>query len=400
MTFLDRVEPIDLVPYVRSLAVEQLSRRSDPWSVRSQAATWEPTDTLDSNGVGLDSFDLITLAGTANRLLMLHEAAIEEYLLVRRRLIDWAELALHAWRRAYEARVGFLTSGSTGERSLVVHSIASLQEEIDAFLGILPPVHRVISYVPAHHIYGFLFTIMMPVAGATPCIHRMNPFSRGLQSNDRIVAHPTIWQSLDEGDALNRGITGTSSTGPLPSAVADRLRERGVRLFEIYGSTETAGVGWRDAPGAYRLLPHWQRADDGTTLRHRDGRVVRLMDRIEWEDDRRFVPTGRVDRQVQVGGHNVSPEAVERRLQEHPFVADAAVRLMNPAEGDRLKAFVVPTEGAPSEPEVRRILSAWAVEMFETPARPAHISVGARLPKNEMGKRADWIIDSSPDSAP
>jgi long-chain acyl-CoA synthetase len=51
---------------------------------------------------------------------------------------------------------------------------------------------------------------------------------------------------------------------------------------------------------------------------------------------------GRAEGAVQVGGVNVFPDVVGRVLTAHSGVAQAAVRLMRPEEGTRLKAFVVP----------------------------------------------------------
>lgn len=62
-------------------------------------------------------------------------------------------------------------------------------------------------------------------------------------------------------------------------------------MVEVYGSSETAGIGWRDEPEEpYRLLPHWSVGDDGETLarEHPDGGSAAqftIPDRLLWEEN-------------------------------------------------------------------------------------------------------------------
>jgi long-chain acyl-CoA synthetase len=100
-----------------------------------------------------------------------------------------------------------------------------------------------------------------------------------------------------------------------------------MRLLQVYGSSETAGVGWREEAGApYRLLPYWRRgAQENTIERGPDGTArFPLQDRLEWIDDERFVPNGRIDQAVQVGGTNVFPAYVADVLALHPEVREAS----------------------------------------------------------------------------
>jgi acyl-coenzyme A synthetase/AMP-(fatty) acid ligase len=102
---------------------------------------------------------------------------------------------------------------------------------------------------------------------------------------------------------------------------------------------------------------------------------------------------GRRDDAVQVGGMNVFPARVAHVLMLHPHVREAAVRLMRPDEGQRLKAFVVAQPGTDVD-ALRAALPAWAAERLATPERPAAWTFGPRLPRQASGKCADWIIDA------
>ena len=127
-----------------------------------------------------------------------------------------------------------------------------------------------------------------------------------------------------------------------------------------------------------------------------DGAEARypLQDKLDWVDDTRFRPAGRIDQAVQVGGTNVFPGYVADVLRLHPAVAEAAVRLMRPDEGRRLKAFIVPHAGAGGDlAALREDLSRWVGERLATAERPAAWNIGERLPRQASGKPADWIID-------
>jgi acyl-CoA synthetase (AMP-forming)/AMP-acid ligase II len=116
---------------------------------------------------------------------------------------------------------------------------------------------------------------------------------------------------------------------------------------------------------------------------------------MEWQSERTFVPVGRRDDAVQVGGVNVYPAQVAALLKRHPGVSDACVRLMRADEGQRLKAFVVAVEpdAAASLPDQ---LASWVSQRLPPAARPVSFMVGAALPLSRQGKLTDWIISDAP----
>jgi acyl-coenzyme A synthetase/AMP-(fatty) acid ligase len=87
---------------------------------------------------------------------------------------------------------------------------------------------------------------------------------------------------------------------------------------------------------------------------------------------------------------------VREVLRAHPQVADAAVRLMRPDEGRRLKAFVVPRPDASPPAALRGALERWLDQRLETAARPRSLTFGSELPRNPLGKAADWDLQPAP----
>jgi long-chain acyl-CoA synthetase len=362
-----------------------------------------PTDMHIGRDLGADSLELMGLASALAEALQMHESGIEDYLLVRQTLGEWTHIAQTSLSR-FSARLTFRTSGSTGVAKRCSHTLETLRQEVHEFAPLLRGTRRIFSAVPAHHIYGFLFTMLLPpalgLAAANVTDLRADSPARlaqALREGDLVIGHPEFWRAAARAvPAFPAGVTGVTSTAPCPDDISVALGQAGLAtLLQIYGSSETAGVGWRsrhDQP--YQLLSGWQRAgDDGASLaRTGTAATVQCQDTLAWFDERRFLPTGRVDHAVQVGGTNVFPARVRRELLLHPDVLDASVRLMRPGEGNRLKAFVVPREAGADLARLHAALSAWTSARLTAPERPRAFSFGPALPSDGKGKAADWAL--------
>ena len=165
-------------------------------------------------------------------------------------------------------------------------------------------------------------------------------------------------------------------------------------MIEIYGASETAGIGFRrDAADAFALLPRWQRGiDEDTLIELETGNQYPLSDHLKWTGATHFQPLGRRDGAIQVGGINVFPGSIAERLQQLPNIAAAAVRLMSPAEGTRLKAFIVPSDNSITPDELAAFLHTWCAKHLSAAERPKAFSFGPALPRNATGKLCDWVI--------
>lgn len=355
-----------------------------PWPEALAVGEEAPAPTL-----GCDSLDRLWLAGALAEMFHLDETA--------QGLTEASTFG--AWLDIVDAAAGnavtFLTSGSSGRPKPCEHRLADLSTEIDALAETFAGTARIVAAVPAHHIYGFLFTALLPARLDVPVV----PYGAdALRAGDLVVSFPDHWRLVARSHAaFPPGVAGVTSTAPCPpDLVADLMGRRLTAFTEVYGSSETAGLGTRRYPErAYTLMPHWRfdaEVEPGVpSIVDGSGRVVTAMDRLERVGERGFVVAGRRDGMVQVGGVNVDPAAVAARLREHPLVAEAVVRPMRPEEGTRLKAFVVPADGA--EPNaLAPALDAWIRANLPPPQRPASLAFGPRLPVNAMGKAADWTI--------
>jgi 4-coumarate--CoA ligase (photoactive yellow protein activation family) len=353
--------------------------------------------------LGVDSLELLQLAGTLAEALQMQRSGVEDYLLARRTLAGWLDIA-SAGLEHWDAEITFRTSGSTGEPKRCAHALAALEQEAASLATLFPQRRRLLLAVPTHHIYGFLFGVLLPrhlglEPGQVVSVRARLPsqLARHLLPGDLVVGHPQFWQAaLATGESFPADVMGVSSTAPCPDAVAERAQDAGLALVQVYGASETGGIATRASHrDPYRLLPHIVRAsDDGDALLRRgpDGatQTLRPQDSLAWCGKDEFRLGARHDSAVQVGGINVFPERVRQVLLEHPQVEDAAVRLMRPDEGLRLKAFIVPRAGASNT--LTQDLRNWIDTRLAAPERPKAITLGARIPRGVLGKPADWSI--------
>lgn len=393
--------------FICSLVASELSALR-PGGVSLPGFPWERGLHLVDD-LGADSLELLSIATALAESLHMHESGLEDYLLARVTIGEWVGIA-QASLQHFSSALTFRTSGSTGQPKPCRHPLPLLEQEVDELAELLGNRQRILSAVPSHHIYGFLFTTLLPRAlgidaGRIIDLRGSSParLARELKDGDLVIGHPEFWRAAARLiPSIPAGVVGVTSTAPCPAEVSQALEQAGMhKLIQVYGSSETAGIGWRDSAVApYRLFKHWKRSEDA------DHRLIRMLpdgqetayscqDLLQWKESREFIPAGRIDNAVQVGGINVFPPRVREVLLRHPDVADAAVRLMRPEEGARIKAFIVPRRLDINHADLQARLQSWVTEHLTTPERPKAFDFGEQLPKNSMGKDGDWSITAS-----
>ena len=347
---------------------------------------------IGEGDLGLDSLDRLALVTVMNDFFGLSVTGIEDYLLIRRRLGDWLDLVqAHLDRVGGDAQFAFSTSGSTGKPRKALHPLALLRSELTAQiagpLATTGAPARVVALVPPHHIYGFLWTVLLPDMLGLDVLDLSQAAPTALfregRPGDLVVGTPFGWGRIcDCGRPLPAGLIGVTSGAPCPDATWTALGQAGLTsVTEVYGASETGGIGWRTGPDApFRLL------DDIAITRRRlsrGGRRLRVQDRLGWCGDTTFRVLGRKDKVVQVAGKNVNLDGLRTRLLRETGATDAAVRLVE----DRIACFIATPPQ--SEPQVRVALHA-LLRQLPAVERPASITFGAALPRTPMGKLASW----------
>lgn len=367
------------------------------------AGHWHDGLRLDAD-LAVDSLELVTLATALAEAVHLGESGIEDYLLARRALGEWVDIAAAGLERFCE-RLTFRTSGSTGVPKPCVHAMTTLLQEVRHLATLVPGRRRVLCAVPAHHIYGFLFSVLLPpelelcaedvidLRGSTPAW-----LARGARAGDLVVGHPEFWASVARTvRRLPADVVGVTSTAPCADAVCDGVAAAGIaRLLQVYGASETAGIGARVSHREpYTLFPYWRLGGDGALVREmpEGGECVFTgQDHLRACGEGQVQVGARLDHAVQVGGINVFPARVREVLRRHPMVQDAMVRLMRPDEGTRLKAFIVPRPGPQPRQDLLAQMQSFIESELPTAERPKAIRFGPSLPVSAAGKPADWNL--------
>jgi 4-coumarate--CoA ligase (photoactive yellow protein activation family) len=396
----------DLARLVISLVADELGIQRGRPIATDVALAWTEATRLDDEpspdgSLAFDSLARLDVAGRLNAFFHLHESGVEDYLLTAKTVGGLIDVVAASLKLTAE-RFTFQTSGSTGSPKPCTHPLALLRQEVKHLASLFPGVSRIVSLVPPHHIYGCLFTVMLPGAVGVPVLEGRNwgagRLAAELPHGSLLVATPHQWSYLARSlPVLPAGVTGVTSTAPMPASLSATLMAQGLAdLVEIYGSSETAGIGARrSGEAAFSLFPYWRAAGEALVRTLPDGgeaAPVEVMDRLAWDSATAFRPVGRRDGAVQVGGVNVFPERIAAIMAGHALVAACAVRVASLGGDDartRLKAFVVPRT-MPAPADLAAQLDAFAAEHLKPLERPVIWQFGEALPRNEMGKLADW----------
>ncbi|WP_052750141.1 AMP-binding protein [Arsukibacterium sp. MJ3] len=412
--------PIDLaantlVPVIGSLIADELvlMRRgaaNDKDADLLNSVQWQASSVITlqhrskgaDNEIIIDSLEWMSIASRVVTFFQMQHSGIEDYLLRVHTLAEWAEVVVKS-RELGSTDICFSTSGSTGTRKHMVHTWQTLLSEIvffkDYFQTLAITPERVISMVPTHHIYGFLFTVMLPALLAVPVTRGLSSYAillnARLKQGDVVIAYPALLQQLEKRTwTVPAGITLLSSTGPCPAQTLQSLQQRGIdTIIEVYGSSETAGIGVRnDAAAPYQLLPRWQRQADKTLFDYLAKAEVSLPDTLDWQNEQLFRPVGRVDKAVSVNGINVFPAHIAQQLARHVRVDDARVRLLSEYNSRGLKALLIVAVKLSAEDEKSLIneVHAWAIKNLSVHEIPQRYTVATSIPVNEIGKETDW----------
>lgn len=152
---------------------------------------------------------------------------------------------------------GLVTSGSTGSPKLVWKQWNEIQNELDVWLSeaeiqsFFQGIREIYVQVPFCHLYGFLWGYLIPKTLGISIQVGSNPTS---ESNKLwITSAPHLQLASTNGKELPERAIVSGMKFPVP--LARELRERGnTSIFEIYGSTETGGMGYRDPLRQNRFL--------------------------------------------------------------------------------------------------------------------------------------------------
>lgn len=381
---------------------------------------WNSETLFTEKPLFVDSLELVTLAGFFADSFGIRITGLEDLLLAKPSIKRWTEIlktSLINWHHT----ITFFSSGSQGIPRKTSHSMDYLQEEAQfVFEGLQKvskvPIKRVASFVPTNHIYGFLFSFLLPQQQSIPVIFALGIESQW-QPGDLLITTPMFLHQWRERSLIPSPETMILiSTSPLAQEDAQWLDSNQIPWLEIYGSSETSGIGYRSTyTQGFTLFPWWSLEEalslepidlkepmnltkthlDHAKILCRENTRIPLPDRIELTPEGTLIPQGRIDQAVQVGGINVHPQQTAEFIQHLPGISQARVRIDTNQAIPRLKAFIIP-----EDPQIlsnsgelvfleQRLREACSLNMPSV-QRPSSYTFGSSIPKNAMGKEADW----------
>ncbi len=300
------------------------------------------------------------------------------------------------------------TSGTSGQPKGVVLTHAAIEASARATtlrLAVDPVRHTWLACLPLAHIGG-LAVVTRAIVTGTPLVVMPGFDAEAVEEAGRTgqVTHvslvPTALQRLDPSvfscvllggskppDDLPPNVVttyGMTETGS--GVVYDHFPLAGVELAVRGADAGPAGDGAEDeilvrAPMLFRCYR------DGS-----DGRVRGPDGASTWfatgdaglvGPDGRLVVSGRIDDVITTGAEKVWPDMVERALMAHPGVSEVAVwKRADPEWGERVVAWVVATDDAPSLEDLRQIVA----ESIAPWAAPKELVIVDDLPRTAAGK--------------
>ncbi|MBU4262433.1 MAG: AMP-binding protein [Proteobacteria bacterium] len=262
----------------------------------------------------------------------------------------------------------------------------------------------IVATVPPYHIYGLLFSVLLPLLSSATVIADTPSFpgeivGAVLEHGATVLASiPAHYRTLHGRNLENSSLRlAFSSAGMLDAEDNEAFcRQNKLGIVEVYGSTETGGIATRNRfLGETHFTPFpivsWKIRDDricvqspflSPDLTREDDGFFTSGDRVEAGGINGFSLLGRIDGVTKVGGKRVDLEEVRTIIKKEPGVRDCVVMAL-PASGGRQYRLAALIQGTSVDVDVMRNRLADSLESY---ALPRLIRTVQRIPLKENGK--------------
>ncbi|MFT6984716.1 MAG: acyl-coenzyme A synthetase/AMP-(fatty) acid ligase [Psychromonas sp.] len=305
--------------------------------------------------------------------------------------------------------ITLFTSGSSGLPKAINKSLLMLDTEIvqlEALWGDLLGDSNIVSTVSHQHIYGLLFRVLWPLCAGRSFARNDLVYPEQILTSANnsctLISSPALLKRLPEDSHGASYAAVFSSGGPLNRASAKQCNTLFNHYpFEVFGSTETGGIGYRQQ--SHAAMP-WtffsgifsQLAEDNClSLRSPwidEKSWYQTSDQCDLLENNQFILKGRVDRIVKIEEKRISLVEVEQRLNQLEWIDESAVLLFDETHRLTLGAVITLSEQGKKSMQavgkgkfwikLRQALRLW----LEPVGIPRHYRVVSELPVNTQGK--------------
>ncbi|PTP75928.1 AMP-binding protein [Vibrio splendidus] len=308
------------------------------------------------------------------------------------------------------------TSGSSGTPKAIDKTLEHLDIEIaqlDKNWGDLLKGNRVHSTVSHQHIYGLLFRILWPLCSGVPFARHNLEFPEQILSHANkqsvLISSPALLKRLKH-ETKPAQLAGVfSSGGPLPTESAHQaLNLLGHFPIEVFGSTETGGIAFRQQQSAQTP---WQLFDCIEASLNSENCIKLLSpyidknnwyqtaDECEMVSSNQFILKGRTDRVIKIEEKRVSLVEVEKRLEQLPWISECVVIPFEEPERLVLASVLVLSDQGQAKLATMSKGKFWLMlrselrKWLEPIAIPRKYRVVDEIPLNSQGKRLTSHIE-------
>lgn len=287
------------------------------------------------------------------------------------------------------------TSGTTGHPKAVIHTHTSVLASAEATsdgLGVNPATDRWLACLPPAHIGGLAVITRSLLTGTDLVVHESFDAAAADQAaRDGATLVSLVTRALNQVDIskFRKVLIGGAAPPPdLPDHVIATYGMTETGSGCVYGGYPLDGVELQAATTGEieiraDLLLRAYRTIDGIVEPVRSDGWFASGDLGRVDPDGRLWIDGRAGDMIITGGENVWPHRIERVLEKHPAIVEAAVvGRPDPEWGHRVIAVIVAPDAPPSLDEVREYVRT------ELPVwnAPKELVVVDELPKTALGK--------------
>jgi len=312
-----------------------------------------------------------------------------------------------------ESFVTFWTSGTTGKPKPIKQRLKEFEVDTMYLLskwGEEFQSRKLCSTVSQHHIYGFLFGMLLPFIASVPIRRDMikapEEFKRFSDDSYFIVTVPAFLKravELETPLSLNLKSPYILASGGFlfPDVAQKTAAVFGCWPLELYGSTEISGIAWRqqcDGPG---WIPFGNARlsvnEDSCLVVHSTYRTeypegYDTMDLVKMLPNGQFILMGRIDSVVKIEEKRVSLPEVEGRITESGLVSDVCVIAMEDTRQYLAAAIVFNANGKEKfagmeKNEINKFWKDHLLKYFENIIVPKKWRYPDSLPSDSQGKK-------------
>ncbi|MGP8154978.1 MAG: class I adenylate-forming enzyme family protein [Smithella sp.] len=308
-------------------------------------------------------------------------------------------------RNPDEPFLSLFTGGSTGKPRVWSKSPCNLFAEAFYLRGkfALSDKDLFLATVPPYHIYGLLFSVLVPFVAHARVLPDIYTFPQEIISITNkhkasvLISVPIHYRALKVDNlSLPSLKVAFSSSGVLDRSDGLHFyKKTALGITEIYGSTETGGIASRsisehtDSWKAFDIVS-WKltgsrlsvKSDFASPEMERDPDGFCLTgDEVRKDKKNRFVLLGRADGIVKIAGKRVDLLDVQNKIKTLPMVSDAVV-LAFPTDKGRKSVIAAVVACDLTETHLKKLL----MDMLESYAIPRRVKIVSSIARTATGK--------------